>query len=288
MTLVRDPQQALPEPNIAVRAYRAAYAVLADLGDQVQFYGSALAGIPKVLTRYRREVFRLLAEVALGRGALVLVAGTLGIIVFEVLAVGSVVGLVGYQGLKQVGIQPYVGFLSAYFNTREVAPLIAANALVATVGAGFTAQLGAMRISEEIDAVEVMAIPSIPYLVSTRVIASFLAVIPLYFVGLIGTYAATQAVSIHYYGLTGGTYDHYFNLFLPPIDVLYSFAKVLVFSVILTLICCYYGFTAKGGPAGVGVAVGRAVRLSLVIIVIADFFLSLALWGSTTTVRIAG
>ena len=200
----------------------------------------------------------------MGRGALVLVAGTLGIIVFEVLAVGSVVGLVGYQGLKQVGIQPYVGFLSAYFNTREVAPLVAANALVATVGAGFTAQLGAMRISEEIDAVEVMAIPSIPFLVSTRVIASFLAVIPLYFVGLIGTYAATQAVSIHYYGLTGGTYDHYFNLFLPPIDVLYSFAKVLVFSVILTLICCYYGFTAKGGPAGVGVAVGRAVRLSLV------------------------
>lgn len=270
------------------RAGKATYDLLTDLGDQVEFYGKSLAGIPKVLTRYRREVLRLLAEVALGRGALVLVAGTLGIIVFEVLAVGSVVGLVGYQGLKQVGIQPYVGFLSAYFNTREVAPLIAANALVATVGAGFTAQLGAMRISEEIDAVEVMAIPSIPYLVSTRVIASFIAVIPLYFVGLIGTYVATQAVSIHYYGLTPGTYDHYFNLFLPPIDVLYSFLKVLVFSVILTMVCCYYGFTAKGGPAGVGVAVGRAVRLSLVIIVIADFFLSLALWGSTTTVRIAG
>jgi phospholipid/cholesterol/gamma-HCH transport system permease protein len=287
MTLVRTPVPGAPE-NAATRAWRATYDALSDLGDQVQFYGKSLAGVPKSLTRYRREVFRLLAEVALGRGALVLVAGTLGIIVFEVLAVGSVVGLVGYQGLKQVGIQPYVGFLSAYFNTREVAPLIAANALVATVGAGFTAQLGAMRISEEIDAVEVMAIPSIPFLVSTRVIASFIAVIPLYFVGLIGTYAATQAVSIHYYGLTGGTYEHYFNLFLPPIDVLYSFAKVLVFAVILTMICCYYGFNAKGGPAGVGVAVGRAVRLSLVIIVIADFFLSLALWGSTTTVRIAG
>jgi phospholipid/cholesterol/gamma-HCH transport system permease protein len=288
MTLVRGAHEPVPVPGPLARAFKAIYDVLSDLGDQVLFYGSSLVGVPKAITRYRREVLRLLAEVALGRGALVLVAGTLGIIVFEVLAVGSVVGLVGYQGLKQVGIQPYVGFLSAYFNTREVAPLIASNALVATVGAGFTAQLGAMRISEEIDAVEVMAIPSIPYLVSTRVIASFIAVIPLYFVGLIGTYAATQAVSIHYYGLTGGTYDHYFNLFLPPIDVLYSFAKVLVFAVILTLICCYYGFTANGGPAGVGVAVGRAVRLSLVIIVIADFFLSLALWGSTTTVRIAG
>lgn len=261
---------------------------LGELGDQVWFYGQSLAGVPKALTRYPREVMRILAEVALGRGALVLVAGTLGIIIFQVLAVGSVVGLVGYQGLKQVGIQPYIGFLSAYFNTREVAPLVAGNALVATVGAGFTAQLGAMRISEEIDAVEVMAIPSIPFLVTTRVIASFIAVIPLYFVGLIGTYVATQAISIHYYGLTGGTYDHYFSLFLPPIDVLYSFLKVLVFAIILTLICCYYGFRASGGPAGVGVAVGRAVRLSLVMIVVSDFFLSLALWGSTTTVRIAG
>ena len=270
------------------RARRGTYTALSDLGDQVAFFGKSLGSVPYALVHYRNEVMRLLAEVAFGRGALVLVAGTLGIIVFEVLAVGSVVGLVGYQGLRQVGIQPYVGFLSAYFNTREVAPLIASNALVATVGAGFTAQLGAMRISEEIDAVEVMAIRSVPYLVSTRVVAAFIAVVPLYLIGLIGTYAATQAVSIHYYGLTGGTYDHYFTLFLPPIDVLYSFGKVLVFSVILTLVCCYYGYNASGGPAGVGVAVGRAVRLSLVLIVIADFFLSLALWGSTTTVRIAG
>ncbi|KAA1421924.1 ABC transporter permease [Nocardioides humilatus] len=270
------------------RAYKATYDALSGMGDQVAFYGRSLRGTPRAVVHYRKEVLRLLAEVSLGRGALVLVAGTLGIIVFEVLAVGSVVGLVGYQGLRQVGIEPYVGFLSAYFNTREVAPLVAANALVATVGAGFTAQLGAMRISEEIDAVEVMAIPSIPYLVSTRIVAAFIAIIPLYLVGLIGTYAATEAVSIHYYGLTGGTYDHYFTLFLPPIDILYSFGKVLVFAVILTLVCCHYGFSASGGPAGVGVAVGRAVRMATVLIVVSDFFISLALWGSTTTVRIAG
>jgi phospholipid/cholesterol/gamma-HCH transport system permease protein len=261
---------------------------LGELGDQVAFYGRSILGARRAVTHHRRDVLRLLAEVSLGRGAMIMVAGTLGIIIFEVLAVGGVIGLIGYQGLRQVGIQPYVGFLSAYFNTREVAPLIAANALIATVGAGFTAQLGAMRISEEIDAVEVMAIPSIPYLVSTRMVAAFIAVIPLYMVGLIGTYAATEAVSIYYYGLTEGTYDHYFTLFLPPIDILYSFGKVLVFAIILTLVCCYYGFHASGGPAGVGVAVGRAVRMAVVLVVIADFFLSLALWGSTTTVRIAG
>lgn len=261
---------------------------LGELGDQVAFYARSFFGARRAITRHRRDVLRLLAEVSLGRGAMIVVAGTLGIIIFEVLAVGGVIGLIGYQGLRQVGIQPYVGFLSAYFNTREVAPLIAANALIATVGAGFTAQLGAMRISEEIDAVEVMAIPPVPYLVSTRMVAAFIAVIPLYMVGLIGTYAATEAVSIYYYGLTEGTYDHYFTLFLPPIDILYSFGKVLVFAIILTLVCCYYGFHASGGPAGVGVAVGRAVRMAVVLVVIADFFLSLALWGSTTTVRIAG
>ncbi|MFD7072746.1 MlaE family ABC transporter permease [Nocardioides sp. NPDC059952] len=270
------------------RAVSAGVEAFAGLGDQVVFFGRALAGVPLTLVRHRKEVLRQLAEVSFGRGALVLVAGTVGIIIFEVLAVGSVVGLVGYQGLKQVGIQPYVGFLSAYFNTREVAPLVAANALVATVGAGFTAQLGAMRISEEIDAIEVMAIHSVRYLVSTRIVAALLAVIPLYLIGLMGTYAATQAVSVHYYELTVGTYDHYFDLFLPPIDILYSFGKVIVFTLVMTLICCYYGFNATGGPAGVGVAVGRAVRLSLVMIVVTDFFLSLALWGSTTTVRIAG
>ena len=274
--------------EVGAHAFGATYDGLAGLGDQVSFFARSLAGTPRAVRTYRREVLRLLAEVSLGRGALVMVAGTLGIILFEVFAVGAVVGLVGYQGLRQVGIEPYVGFLSAYFNTREVAPLVAANALVATVGAGFTAQLGAMRISEEIDAVEVMAIPSVPYLVSTRLVAAFVAVIPLYLVGLIGTYAATELVSTQYYGLTAGTYDHYFTLFLPPVDILYSFGKVLVFSVVLTLVCCFYGYTASGGPAGVGVAVGRAVRMATVMIVVADFFLSLALWGSTTTVRIAG
>lgn len=277
-----------PTGDPSGRLARAGMETLRELGRQTRFYGQSLAGIPLALKSYRSEIWRVLSEVTFGRGAMVLVAGTVGILIFEVVAVGSVVGLVGYQGLKQVGIEPYVGFLSAYFNTREVAPLVAGNALIATVGAGFTAQLGAMRISEEIDALEVMSVRSVPYLVTTRIIASFIAVIPLYLIALIGTYLSTQIVSVSYYGLTQGTYDHYFQLFLPPIDILYSFGKVLVFSVILTLICCYYGFTASGGPAGVGVAVGRAVRLAVVMIVVADFFLSLALWGSTTTVRLAG
>jgi phospholipid/cholesterol/gamma-HCH transport system permease protein len=110
----------------------------------------------------------------------------------------------------------------------------------------------------------------------------------LYAVGLLTSYVASRQVTIWFFGQSAGTYDHYFHLFLPPVDVLYSFAKVLVFSVVVVLAHCYYGFRATGGPAGVGVAVGRSVRTSLVAVSVIDLFLSLALWGATTTVQVAG
>ncbi len=97
-----------------------------------------------------------------------------------------------------------------------------------------------------------------------------------------------RLVTVVFKGQSEGTFDHYFELFLPPIDILLSFVKVLSFALLSILIHCYYGFTASGGPAGVGVAVGTAVRRSIVTIALIDFFLSLALWGATTTVRIAG
>ena len=113
-----------------------------------------------------------------------------------------------------------------------------------------------------------------PFLVTTRIIAGMVAVIPLYVIGLLSSYFATRLTVTQFYGQSSGTYDHYFNLFLPPGDVLWSFVKVLVFSVVVILIHCYYGYTASGGPAGVGVAVGRAVRTSIVAVNVIDFFLS--------------
>jgi phospholipid/cholesterol/gamma-HCH transport system permease protein len=201
---------------------------------------------------------------------------------------GAQVGLSGYAALDQIGTAAFSGFVSAYFNTREIAPLVAGIALAATVGCGFTAQLGAMRISEEVDALEVMAIPSMPFLVTTRIVAGMVAIIPLYVVGLLSSYFATRVTVTLFYGQSPGTYDHYFNQFLPPGDVLWSFGKVLIFSVAVILIHCYHGYTASGGPAGVGVAVGRAVRTSIVAVNVIDLFLSMAIWGSSTTVRLAG
>lgn len=272
----------------AKKAFTVPLGILDDFGDQMSFYGRAIAWIPRTVTRYKKETLRLLSEVVFGSGSLAVIGGTVGVIGFLSFFTGTEVGLQGYAALQQLGVSSYAGFITAFFNTREIAPIVAGLALSATVGCGFTAQLGAMRISEEVDALEVMAVPSLPFLVSTRIIAGFIAIIPLYVIGLLSSYLASYAIVVYYYSDSAGTYSHYFHLFLPPLDVVWSFFKVLVFALVIILTHCYFGYNASGGPAGVGVAVGRAVRLAIVAITIIDFFLSFAIWGSTTSVRLAG
>jgi phospholipid/cholesterol/gamma-HCH transport system permease protein len=262
--------------------------MLDELGDQLSLYARAIAWTPRTLRRYRGEIGRLLAEVSFGSGALIVILGTAGVMLSLSLFVGSLVGLQGFRALDSLGVEALTGFITAYFNTRDIAPLVAAAALTATLGAGFTAQLGAMRISEEVDALEVMAVPSVPFLITTRMIAGVIAIIPMYTVGLLASFAASRLNVTLINDLPGGTYDHYFDLFLPVSDVLYSYLKVIAFAMVIILIHCHYGYTARGGPAGVGIAVGRSVRLSIVSTAILDFFLTLVLFGTETSVRVAG
>ena len=138
---------------------------LDDLGRQMLFYIRVIASVPRTIKNYGKEIIRLLAEVALGSGSLAVIGGTVGVITAMCFFTGTEVGIQGYAALDQLGTAALTGFVSAYFNTREIAPIVAGIALAATVGCGFTAQLGAMRISEEVDALEVMAIPSLPFLV---------------------------------------------------------------------------------------------------------------------------
>jgi len=259
-----------------------------DMGRQMLFYLRVLKEVPFTIKNYSREILRLLAEVTLGSGSLAVIGGTIGVVVSLCFFTGTEVGIQGYAALDQLGTAALTGFVSAYFNTREISPIVAGIALADTVGCGFTAQLGAMRISEEIDAVEVMAIPSMQYLVTTRVLAGLVAIVPLYIVGLLSSYFATRLTITQINNQSAGTYDHYFNTFLPPGDVLWSFGKVLIFAVVVILIHCYYGYYASGGPAGVGVAVGRAVRTSIVAVNVVDLLASMAIWGTTVTVRLAG
>ena len=145
-------------------------------GEQALFYGESLRYIPNAITRYRRETVRLIAEMTMGVGALAIIGGTVGVAAFMTLASGGVIAVQGYSSLGNIGIEALTGFLSAFLNVRIVAPVIAGIALAATIGAGTTAQLGAMRVAEEIDAVEAMAVHSVSYLVSTRIIAGLIAI----------------------------------------------------------------------------------------------------------------
>ncbi|MGA7465662.1 ABC transporter permease [Mycobacterium sp.] len=216
------------------------------------------------LTRYRKEILRLIAEVGMGSGAMAIIGGTAVIIGFVTLSAGSLVAIQGLASLGHVGLDTLLGFVSAFINVRLVAPIVTGIALAATVGAGATAELGAMRISEEIDALEVMGVKSTAYLVSTRMLAGLVVIIPLYSVGLILSFLSPQVVTTFLYGQTSGTYDHYFRTFLRPDDVFWSFVEIIIISAVVMLSHCYYGYNASGGPVGVGEAVGRSMRFSLV------------------------
>ncbi|WP_405137773.1 ABC transporter permease [Nocardia sp. NBC_01388] len=258
------------------------------LGHIATFLFRTLFSIPVVLRHYRKELLRLISDITWGNGSLIVGGGTAGIIVVLGASAGALVGIEGYSALKLLGIGPATGLVSATASTRELAPIMASIAFASQAGCRFTAQLGAMRIAEEIDALETIAIRSIPYLVTTRLMASVATIIPLYLVCL-----AMNFVSVEFaIGIAGsrspGTFSHYFHLVLTPADILYSLAKAIVFVVITTIIQCYYGYYATGGPVGVGVAAGRAMRASITVMICVNLLMTLALWGFDSGARISG
>jgi phospholipid/cholesterol/gamma-HCH transport system permease protein len=261
---------------------------LAWLGRLVVFALKTFCSIPLVLVRHRGEVYRLLADVTFGGGLLAVAASTV-LVVFVIAAfVGITIGLEGYQGLQIIGLAPLAGYLSSYANTREIAPLITAFGLAAQMGCKFTTQLGAMRINEEIDALEVIGIRTIPYLASTRLVAGVITVGPLYCIAVLMSFLAARFGTTVVYGQSTGVYDHYFHTFLDPIDLLWSFVSAFVMAVVVMLVHTYYGYTAHGGPAGVGEAVGRAVRASLVIVVLVTLMVSLSVYGQSGNFHLSG
>jgi phospholipid/cholesterol/gamma-HCH transport system permease protein len=259
-----------------------------DFGEQALFYGQTVRYVPNALTRYRKETIRLIAEMTLGAGALIMIGGTVGVAAFLTLASGGVIAVQGYSSLGNIGIEALTGFLSAFLNVRVVAPVIAGIALAATIGAGATAELGAMRVSEEIDAVESMAVHSVSYLVSTRLIAGLIAIIPLYSLSVLAAFFAARFTTVYINGQSKGLYDHYFNTFLIPSDLLWSFLQAIVMSIAVMLVHTYYGYNAHGGPVGVGIAVGQAVRTSLIVVVVITLFISLAVYGASGNFNLSG
>src|SRR5215470_10615129 len=136
------------------QAFRGVPKVVDTIGEQALFYGESMRYIPNAITRYRRETVRLIAEMTMGTGALVIIGGTVGVAAFLTLASGGVIAVQGYSSLGNIGIEALTGFLSAFLNVRIVAPVVAGIAPAATPGDGNTGQLGGMRLAEELDPVE--------------------------------------------------------------------------------------------------------------------------------------
>ena len=269
-------------PRVAVNLNRYGGAVFRGLdraGQLAWFTLVSLGQIPNALRSYRREMLRLIAQIGMGTGAMAVIGGTAAIVGFVTLSGSSLVAIQGFASLGNIGVEAFTGFLAAMINVRFVAAVVTGFAMAATVGAGATAELGAMRISEEIDALEVMGINSISFLASTRIVAGLVVIVPLYAIALILSFLAPQAVTTLLYGQSQGTYDHYFRTFLRTDDVFWSFLEVILITAIVMITHCYYGYNASGGPVGVGEAVGRSMRFSLVSVVVVVLLAALALYG---------
>nr|WP_246228055.1 ABC transporter permease [Mycolicibacterium helvum] len=251
------------------------------------FFGRVLVTTPVALRRYRREFLRNLSDIAWGNGSIVVGGGTVGVALVLGVTAGALLAVEGYNSLNLLGLGPATGMLASWGSTREMAPIMIALAFTTQAGCRFTAHLGAMRLSEEIDAMETMAINPIPYLVTTRVVASVVAVIPLFLACLAAAYLAAEAV-VGFTPTSLGTYEHYFALFSSGRDVVYATIKAVVFTFVAAVIQCYYGYFATGGPEGVGVAAGHAMRASITAIIMLNALLTMAMWGVDAGVRFGG
>ena len=181
------------QPGWAADAVHGAVGGWNRVGGQIKFNARSIREIGIAVTRYRTEILRLIAQMSLGTGALALIGGTVVIVGFMTLTTGAVIAVQGFNELSGIGVEAMTGFISAYVNVRIISPAVAGIGLAATIGAGTTAQLGAMRIADEIDALEVMAVRSVAYLVSTRVVAGVSVVIPLYCVAMVCAFVAARS-----------------------------------------------------------------------------------------------
>lgn len=187
---------------------------------------------------------------------------------------GMVLALQSSYGLKKFGAEGMVGALVALSMTRELGPVLTSLMVTGRAGSAMTAELGTMRVTEQIDAITVMALNPIKYLVTPRVIASFLMLPVLTsisnFVGIIGGYL----VGVKMLGVNEGAFVNKIEKILGLEDIYNGLVKSAVFGIIMSVICCYKGFNTKGGAEGVGKATTEAVVASSLTILISDYVLT--------------
>ncbi|QIS14911.1 MlaE family ABC transporter permease [Nocardia arthritidis] len=272
----------------AARVGAAVPRAVESIGFALDFGWQVLRSIPLTLRHYRGETVRLITDMTWGKGSIIVGGGTVPTLMVLGVVMGAGTGIEAFALLDLLGMGPLTGIISSFANTRELAPIAAGVGFAAQAGCRMTAEIGAMRISEEIDALESLGLRSIPFVVSTRVIAGAVAIVPTFLVALILAYLSCAVVVVTVHGQSSGVYYHYFFQFVSGWDMIAAVIKVLVFVTAIILIHCYQGFFAAGGPEGVGIAAGRAVRASFVTIIALDMVLTVALWGVGSSIQFTG
>ena len=258
------------------------------LGFVLGFCWQVLSSIPHTLIYYRRQTAVMITDMTWGRGSVIIGGGVVPLMLLMGAAMGASIGIEAFSALNLLSLGQLTGMISAFGVTRELAPIAAGVGFAAQAGCRMTAEIGSMRIAEEIDALESIGVRSVPFVVTTRVIGGIVAVAPSFVVGLILSYLSCQLVVTGIHGTPAGTYNHYFDQFVLGWDVIASVIKVILFAIAVVLIHCYQGFFATGGPEGVGTASGRAVRASLVTIIALDMVSTIVLWGFQSPITFTG
>jgi phospholipid/cholesterol/gamma-HCH transport system permease protein len=234
------------------------------------------------------RVFRFFGEAL--RQAGILIVGSTGVIWGLVFIIG--LGPCGIQAAyfsEAAGVPVFAGGFAALCNLREAVPLTFGYMMSAKIGTGIVAELGAMRISEEIDALEVMGVNSITFLCGTRLLAAWL-VLPFMYIGAIGVaFIGSYIAVVQQVGYTsGGGYLLIFWQYQNPGDFLFSLIKGMVMATLIVLVGCYYGYKASGGPVGVGQATAKSMALNLVLVNLIDALGTQIFWAGKPRVPVGG
>jgi phospholipid/cholesterol/gamma-HCH transport system permease protein len=250
-----------------------------EIGQWAVFIAQTFLLLPIAVSKYRRQTLQQMNGLAWGRGSIIVDGGVVSVLLILGIATGASLAIEAFSVLNIIGFSSLSGIVAGVGAIRVIGPLVGGIAFTTQTGCRMTAEIGSMRIAEEIDALEVIGLRPIPFVVGTRLVGGLACVIPGYLLTLVATFYIMDMVVRVIHHVPGGTYNHYFTEFLTPTDLIYSVTKVTVYCVAATLIHCYYGYFVTGGPVGVGRASGRAVRASLVVIMILDFTTTVMLWG---------
>jgi phospholipid/cholesterol/gamma-HCH transport system permease protein len=254
---------------------------LSSAGDICRFTGTIVRHV------WGLRVFHFFGEAL--RQAGILIIGSTIVIWGLVFILGLECGIEGAYFTESTGAPAYSGVFTAWCDLREVIPYAFGYMMAAKVGTGIVAELGAMRISDEIDALEVMGIDSMTFLCATRLLAAWLVLPFLYLAAIGAAYVASYIAVVQQVGsVSAGGYLLVFWQFQNPPDFLFSLIKGMFMATAIVLVCCYYGYNAGGGPVGVGTATAKSMVLNLILVHFIGTLGTQIFWGANPRAPIGG